>query len=119
MKPVVHVETEVDDDVMFPEAPIDKDTGVPKNHFDPLVLNDAGNMYLGTGSSHPARTFLYPVRKYEYDDGSTSFGRQVILGKTENYMTTLYQDEKKGQLVLFMMVILLVVLLLLKPFDFR
>jgi hypothetical protein len=112
LQPTIRIENEVN-------APLDKDTGVPVEHFNSLALNHAGNMYLGTGSSHPARTFMYPARKYEFDDGSTSFGRQIVLGKTENYVTSLYQDEQKGQLVLFFMVILLVFLLFLKPFNFR
>jgi hypothetical protein len=120
LKPVIRVESEVNDDLMFPAGEMDKDYGVPRDHFNPLALDHAGNMYLGTGSVHPARTFIYPARKYEFDDGSTSYGRQVTIENIENYPTSLlYKDEEKGQLVLFFMVILFVVLLLLKPFKFR
>ena len=84
---VLRVETEVDDDVMFPGARLDEDTGVPKDHFNPLALDHAANRYLGTGSVNPARSFMYPARKIQYDDGSTNFSREVVLADVRNYVT--------------------------------
>jgi hypothetical protein len=44
-------------------------------HFNPVHLNRAGAMYLNGGGSKPAPDGLYPARKYQYDNGSTSWVR--------------------------------------------
>ena len=61
--------------------------GVPTDHFNKLSLNDAGNMYMKTGGVNPAKTFIYPARKYQFDDGSTSFGREVVVRDIKNYIS--------------------------------
>jgi len=89
--------------------------GVPTEHFNPLTIDDAGNMYLKTGGIHPATSFLYPARKYQFDDGSTTFGREVIIGDAKNYVSPadFPDDAQTGRtLVLGAMVLLLILLVL-------
>ena len=90
--------------------------GVPTEHFNPLTLDDAGNMYLKTGDVHPATSFLYPARKYQFDDGSTTFGREVIIGDAKNYVSPadFPDDIKTGRTLLLGAMILLLILLVLR-----
>ena len=90
--------------------------GVPTEHFNPLTIDDAGNMYLKTGGVHPATSFLYPARKYQFDDGSTTFGREVIIGDAKNYVSPAdFQDDiKTGRTLLLGAMILLLVLLAMR-----
>jgi len=44
-------------------------------HYNPVHLNRAGAMYLNGGGSKPAPDGLYPARKYQYDNGETSWVR--------------------------------------------
>lgn len=110
--------TSIDDDhLMFvPSAGIDE--GVPKNHFNKLELNDAGNMYLKTGGVHPATSFLYPARKYQFDDGSTTFGREIIVTEAKNYVSpadfSKYTETEKGQFMLLLTFLALAILLFLR-----
>jgi hypothetical protein len=87
--------------------------GVPTDHFNPLTLDDAGNIYLGTGSVDPAKSFLYPARKYQFDDGSTTFGREVILTDAKNYITPedFKDDFTTGRTLLIGAMIMLLILL--------
>lgn len=116
--PVPVLETAVEEDqLMFvPSAGLDE--GVPRNHFSKLELNDAGNMYLKTGGVHPATSFMYPARKYQYDDGSTSWGREILVGDARNYVSpadfSKYSDTQKGQMLLLLAMLILIVLLLLR-----
>jgi hypothetical protein len=91
-------------------------TGVPTEHFNPLTLDDAGNMYLKTGGIHPATSFLYPARKYQFDDGSTTFGREVIIGDARNYVSPadFPDDIKTGRTLLIGAMFLLLILLVLR-----
>jgi hypothetical protein len=77
-------EVEVPEDM---DAPAD-DTGVPISHFNPLTIDRAGNRYLKTlSSANYAKSFMYPARKFQFDNGSTTFGREVPLINAENYIT--------------------------------
>ena len=90
--------------------------GVPTEHFNPLTLDDAGNMYLKTGGIHPATSFLYPARKYQFDDGSTTFGREIIIGDAKNYVSPadFPDDVQTGRTLLLGAMILLLILLVLR-----
>jgi len=95
--------------------------GVPTDHFNKLELNDAGNMYLKTGGVNPATSFLYPARKYQFDDGSTTFGREIIVGDAKNYVSPadFPDDAQTGRtLVLGAMILLLILLVLRRGLKF-
>jgi len=95
--------------------------GVPTDHFNKLELNDAGNMYLKTGGVNPATSFLYPARKYQFDDGSTTFGREIIIGDAKNYVSPadFPDDAQTGRtLVLGAMILLLILLVMQKGLKF-
>jgi hypothetical protein len=95
--------------------------GVPTEHFNPLTLDDAGNMYLKTGDVHPATSFLYPARKYQFDDGSTTFGREIIIGEAKNYVSPadFPDDMQTGRtLILGAMILLLILLVMQKGLKF-
>jgi hypothetical protein len=51
-------------------------------HFNPERINMSGPMYLKTGYVNPAPDAMYPARKYEYDDGSTTWVRPAFVGTT-------------------------------------
>lgn len=106
---VLRVESEVDDDV----SPAGPDTGVPKDHFNSLTLDDAGNRYLGTGGVHPATSFMYPARKFQYDDGSTNFSREVVLTDARNYVTPDDFKVSDHTMMRFLFIGILVALLLM------
>lgn len=110
---VLRIETEVDDDIMFPGGPVDKDTGVPRDHFNSRELDDAGNRYLGTGGVHPATSFMYPARKYQYDDGSTNFSREVVLADAKNYVTPDDFRVSDRDMMRFLLIGVLIALLLM------
>lgn len=90
--------------------------GVPTDHFNPLTLDDAGNMYNKTGGTHPATSFLYPARKYQFDDGSTTFGREVILMDAKNYVTPedFPDDMRTGRILIIVAMIMLLILLVMQ-----
>lgn len=95
--------------------------GVPTDHFNKLELDDAGNRYLKTGGIHPATSFLYPARKYQFDDGSTTFGREIIIGEAKNYVSPadFPDDMQTGRtLILGAMILLLVLLVMQKGLKF-
>jgi hypothetical protein len=95
--------------------------GVPTDHFNKLELDDAGNMYLKTGGVNPATSFLYPARKYQFDDGSTTFGREIIVGDAKNYVSPadFPDDAQTGRtLVLGAMILLLILLVLRRGLKF-
>jgi hypothetical protein len=103
-----------------PESPVmlefNPRAGVPTEHFNKLTLDDAGNMYLKTGDVHPATSFLYPARKYQFDDGSTTFGREIIIGEAKNYVSPadFPDDAQTGRTLLLGAMILLLILLALQ-----
>ena len=117
---VLRVETEVDDDIMFPGGPRDADTGVPTDNFNPLTLDHAANRYLGTGSSHPATSFMYPARKFQYDDGSTNFSREVVLADAKNYVTPddFKVSDRDMMRFLFIGILIALVLILVQSKSF-
>ena len=86
--------------------------GVPTDHFNPLTIDRAGNMYNKTGGVNPAKSFLYPARKYQFDDGSTTFGREVVLTDARNYITPDdFDDTRTGRFLLIGAMIILLILL--------
>lgn len=117
---VLRVETEVDDDIMFPGGPNGPDTGVPSDHFNSLTLDHAGNRYLGTGSSYPATSFMYPARKVQYDDGSTNFSREVVLADAKNYVTPddFKVSDRDMMRFLFIGILIALVLILVQSKSF-
>lgn len=108
------------DNVPFPvedtNAPID--TGIPWNHYNPLTLNTSGNTYLKTGGTHPATSFMFPARKFQYDDGSTTFAREMITKNVENYIkpSDFHDDDETMRRLVIGASALLVVLLLFQRF---
>lgn len=59
------------------------------DHFGPNQLNKSGPMYLKTGGIHPATSFMFPARKYQYDDGTTSWSRETVWHSASNYVSNL------------------------------
>lgn len=108
-----------------PESPamfeFDPSVGVPTSHFNRLTLDRAGNTYLKTGGVNPARSFLYPARKYQFDDGSTTFGREIVLGDSSNYITPgdFSDDVQTGRALILGASILLIVLLVFRRVSSR
>ena len=85
------------------------------NHSDPTFENRSGPMYLKEGGVNPATSFLFPARKYQFDDGTTSWGREVVMTSGENYTNAnpFFRDELGNNLPIIIALILLLVLFLL------
>jgi hypothetical protein len=97
------------------DAPASWDVPVEKpeylDHFGPNQLNKSGSMYLKTGDVHPATSFMFPARKYQYDDGTTSFSRETLWSNASNYVSGLpNQFSTKGD-SLWPIILVLIVLL--------
>jgi hypothetical protein len=77
----------------IPEGPAEWDVEgeVPEytDHMQPLYINRSGPMMVKTGSSHPATSFLFPARKYQFDDGSATFSREIVWKDGQNYISGL------------------------------
>jgi hypothetical protein len=54
--------------------------GDTADHFSPLRVNMSGPMFLKTGETGYAPSSMYPARKYQYIDGTTSFIRPDLVG---------------------------------------
>jgi hypothetical protein len=59
------------------------------DHMDPLYVNRSGPMAVKTGGVHPATSFMFPARKYQYDDGTTSWSRETVWHSASNYVSNL------------------------------
>ena len=71
-----------------------QDTGVPISHFNPLTIDRAGNRYLHTlSSANYAKSCMFPARKFQLDNGSTTFGREVPMVDVSNYVDTESSDD--------------------------
>ena len=68
---------------------VDAETPEYLDHMDPLYVNRSGPMMVKTGYVHPATSFMFPARKYQYDDGTTSWSRETIWKSASNYVSNL------------------------------
>jgi hypothetical protein len=80
------------------------------DHLTPLAMNTSGPMYLKTADKGPATSFMFPARKFQYDDGTTSWSRETIWRNGENYTNEKLfgQSTSMHRIFLFMMILLLV-----------
>jgi hypothetical protein len=66
-------------------------------------------MLLKTVSVDPAPGFMYPARKFQYDDGSTSWSREYIYKNAQNYTNeNPFARAESTFPILFMLILLLV-----------
>lgn len=74
---------------MLPREEPPEDTSPPEylDHFDPKVLYRAPASAGMTGSVDPATSFMFPARKYQFDDGTTSWSREVVYTDGRNYIS--------------------------------
>ena len=81
------------------------------DHFGPNQLNKSGSMYLKTGDVHPATSFMFPARKYQYDDGTTTYSRETLWGNASNYVTSLPNQFSMGRDNMWPVILVLIALL--------
>ena len=76
-------------------------------------------MYLKEGGTKPATSFLFPARKIQFDDGTTSWNREVVMMNAENYtnQNPFFKDEYATNLPILIALILLLILFLLRRFT--
>lgn len=74
---------------MLPREDVQDTDGAPEylDHFNPKVLYTAPTAAGMTGSVDPATSFMFPARKYQYDDGTTSWSREVVYTDGRNYIS--------------------------------
>ena len=56
-----------------------------EEYTDHFARPQSGGIYLKTGGVDPALSFMYPARKVQYDDGATSWSREIVWKNAENY----------------------------------
>lgn len=78
-------------------------------HLVPLALNRSGPMYLKTGGVDPAPSFMFPARKVQYDDGTTSWSREVVWRNGENYTNEPIYGRQESLFPIWIMLVLLLV----------
>jgi len=81
------------------------------DHFGPNQLNKSGSMYLKTGGIHPATSFMFPARKYQYDDGTTTYSRETLWGNASNYVSDLPNQFSMGPRSMWPVILVLIALL--------
>jgi hypothetical protein len=81
------------------------------DHFGPNQLNKSGPMYLKTGGIHPATSFMFPARKFQYDDGTTSYARETVWSNASNYVSNLPNQFSARGDSLWPIILVLIVLL--------
>lgn len=65
------------------ETPEESDPNTEiEEHFNPVHVNRGGAMYLNGGGSKPAPDGLYPARKIQYDNGTTSWRRGGLVAES-------------------------------------
>ena len=108
-------------DYMYPDmtwnAPADGPAtwNMPPDHpeyKDHLAPGQTAPIYLKTADYGPATSFMFPARKIQYDDGTTSWSREIIWRKDENYVD--FEKQESLFPIWIMLILLLVVLVLAK-----
>lgn len=79
-------------------------------HLAPLELNRSGALYLKTASKGPAPSFMYPARKFQYDDGTTSWSREIVWRNGENYTNENPFGLRESMFPIWIMLVLLLLL---------
>lgn len=79
-------------------------------HFTPKHIFRAPAMAAMTGGIDPATSFMFPARKYQYDDGTTSWSREVIQTDGRNYVSGLIKGGDNMWPIIIAMILLVVVL---------
>ena len=93
------------------------DEGRPDDQFFPTHINRSGPMYLKEiSSANAAPAFMWPARKFQYDDGTTSFGREVMYTDGRNYITPddYTSANNRGAFMILVTLLLLMLVLYLR-----
>lgn len=86
-------------------------------HFTPKHIFRAPAMTAMTGGVDPATSFMFPARKYQFDDGTTSWSREVVMTDGRNY--TDFGPLTRGDLwPLIITMGILIFILALRKFKF-
>lgn len=79
-------------------------------HFTPKHIFRAPAMTAMTGGIDPATSFMFPARKYQYDDGTTSWSHEVSYADGRNYVSGLIKGRDSLWPIIVAMILLVVVL---------
>ena len=98
------------------EPVVSEETPEYDDHFNPKHIFRAPAMAAMTGGVNPATSFMYPARKYQFDDGTTSWSREVTYTDGSNYISAaMFRDNLWP--IIIAMGLLVIVLALRKKFD--
>lgn len=87
-------------------------------HFTPKHIFRAPAMTAMTGGIDPATSFMFPARKYQFDDGTTSWSREIVMTDGRNYIND-FGNLTRGDLwPLIITMAILVFILALRKFKF-
>lgn len=98
---------------MLPREEEEPEEGKPEYeaHFTPSHIFRAPAMTAMTGGIDPATSFMFPARKYQYDDGTTSWSREVAYTDGRNYVSGLVGGAGDSLWPIIIAMILLIVVL--------
>lgn len=83
-----------------------------KEHFDPKAIFRSPGMNLNTGGIHPATSFMFPARKYQFDDGTTNWSRETTYVDGRNYVNLPLFGMTRSEMFPIIIVLVLLVILL-------
>ena len=89
------------------EAP-EEDKPEYLDHFVPAHLFRAPAMAAMTGSVDPATSFMFPARKIQYDDGTTSWSREVLWRKDDGSSAGIPMKDSMWPIILALIILVIV-----------
>ena len=96
------------------EEPVEEDTNEAEDHFDPKAIFRSPAMNNMTGGVNPALSFMYPARKIQYDDGTTSWSREIVWKDGRNYVN--FGQKPSDMFPIILVLVLLVIILGLRKY---
>lgn len=92
------------------EPPEEPEEDKIQDHFDPRVTFRSPAMTNMTGSVDPATSFMFPARKIQRDDGTTTWSREVSWVDGRNYVN--FGAQRRSDLFPILLVLVLLVIVL-------
>ena len=92
------------------EPPEEPEEDKIQDHFDPRFTFRSPAMTNMTGSVDPATSFMFPARKIQRDDGTTTWSREVSWVDGRNYVN--FGAQRRSDLFPILLVLVLLVIVL-------
>jgi hypothetical protein len=90
------------------EPPEEPEEDHIEDHFDPKAIFRSPAMNNMTGGVNPALSFMYPARKIQRDDGTTTWSREIVWKDSANYVDIVNQRSEYFPIILFIFLLIIV-----------